>query len=296
MAGEPNKAVAFAHEASLGMPGVIKDIADYLLGEGTGVADLTMAQVASRAYTSKPSLVRYAKLAGYPGWPAYRHDFLLGMAQLEDEQVRRMDVDVNVPFTRDATAREMVDAISRTQRLACDEVQRSVDPQVLEAAAHTLVEARRIAYLGAMQNRRRGQIFASNLGLLGLLCHVPSSSESAALVRQFGKGDCAVAVSYSGDLMHQPFTLIPHLMELGMDVIAITNSKRSPLGAVATHTLSFAPLEHLHTKMGPFYSGACTSLILDMLYAACYARRYDASMRSREGILAELHGFIPEEL
>ena len=42
-----NKALRYAHEASLGMPSSIKDVADFLLSEGTGIADLTMAQVAA---------------------------------------------------------------------------------------------------------------------------------------------------------------------------------------------------------------------------------------------------------
>ena len=74
-----NKALRYAHEASLGMPSSIKDVADFLLSEGTGIADLTMAQVATSVYTSKPTLVRFAKRAGYTGWKDYRHDFLLAM-------------------------------------------------------------------------------------------------------------------------------------------------------------------------------------------------------------------------
>jgi ATP-dependent protease HslVU peptidase subunit len=78
-----DQAVAFTREASLGMPGSIKQVADFLLAEGTGIEQLSMAQIATRAYTSKPTLVRFAKQAGYAGWKDYRHDFLVAMRRLE---------------------------------------------------------------------------------------------------------------------------------------------------------------------------------------------------------------------
>ena len=64
MSHNPSESIAFAREASLGMPGSIKQVADFLLAEGTGIAQLTMAEIAARAYTSKPTLVRFAKQAG----------------------------------------------------------------------------------------------------------------------------------------------------------------------------------------------------------------------------------------
>ena len=79
MNNDSARTIAFAREASLGMPGSIKDVADFLLSEGTGIANLTMAQIASRTYTSKPTLVRFAKQAGYAGWRDYRHDLLVAM-------------------------------------------------------------------------------------------------------------------------------------------------------------------------------------------------------------------------
>ncbi len=295
MADNEHRALDFVRESSLGLPGAIKDVADYLLSEGTGVASLTMAQVAARTYTSKPTLVRFAKLAGYAGWPAFRRDFILAAASSEAEQAQRVDVNVNVPYAKGAPAHEVADAIIRTHHLACDEARKSVRPEVLEAAAHSIIQAGNVAFLGVAQNRNYGLTFSSRLGIMGILCHVPLMDDSAHLVRLFGEGDCVVAASYSGDLIHQPFNFVPRLLERGVQVIAVTSSQRSPLGDIATHMLGFPPLEHLHGKIAPFYSGACTSIILDMLYAACYARQYEKSVANHSDLLAELDGLIPED-
>lgn len=290
------RAVAFAHEASLGLPGSIKQVADFLLSEGTGVEQLTMGQIAARAYTSKPTLVRFAKQAGYDGWKAYRRDFLVAMRGIEEQRAEQAAVDVNYPFDAGASTSTVTESLVRIHKLAAQETQRALDLTALEHAADAIIDARNVAFLGVMQNLQRGKIFASNLGLIGILCHTPHIDESAAVAAHLSEGDCIIVASYSGGLESMPMAFVPRLKARGVTVVAITNSERSPLGDIAHHTLGFAPLEHHHAKVAAFYSGACTSLILDELYATCYARRFDESRGSREAILKGLHGYIPESL
>ena len=295
MERKQNNAVAFAREASLGAPGSIKDVADYLLSEGTGISSLSMKQLAARTYTSKSTLVRFAKMAGYAGWTAYRRDFLVEMSQTEAQHTTSAAVDVNFPFAKGAPTPEISDALLRIQALATNEVSKSVNAATLEMSARAILSSRNVMFIGAMQNRERGRILALNLGLVGILCHVPSHEQVPILAQQLGAGDCVIVASYSGDLEHMPMSVVPALRERGVAVVAITNSERSRLGAIANHTLGFAPLEHLHDKVGAFYSGACTSIILDLLYAACYALRYEQSKQGRSITLQALDGLIPSD-
>jgi len=295
MDSDESKSVEFAREASLGLPGTFKDIADYLLSEGTGIASQTMAQVAAHTYVSKPTLVRFAKQAGYVGWTAYRHDFLLAMERVEQEQTTRASVDVNHPFNDTTSIADVASVVARVHQLAAAEVERTVSRQALEYAADAILAASHVVVLGAMQNYDRGKVFASNLGLMGIWCSAPRMDELGMPLRLLSSGDCAVVVSYSGDVQHQPMNLAPKLKERGVYIVAVTNSQRSKLGALAHHTLGFAPLEHLHDKIGPFYSGACTSLILDQLYSACYVRRYAQSANQRAEVLGNLDGLVPKD-
>lgn len=295
MAGDERRAIAFAQEAALGMPGSIKDVADYLLSEGTGIGSQTMAQVAAHTYVSKPTLVRFAKQAGYDGWTAYRRDFMVAMQRIEAERAERADVDVNRPFDEAATAEEVASAMGRIHRLAIDEVERATSPAVLRESADAVLGAGHVVVLGAMQNLDRGRVFAANLRLMGVWCQAPRCEEVGPLARLLEPGDCVVAISYSGDLTHQPMSVVPQLIERGVSVVGITNARHSQLGDVAHSVLRFAPLEHLHHKVGPFYSGACTSLLLDELFAQCYARRYAQSARRRSKVLGDLEGLVPAE-
>ena len=292
---ESNPSIIFAHEASLGMPGSIKQVADFLLAEGTGIAQLTMGQIAARAYTSKPTLVRFAKQAGYAGWKDYRHDFLVAMAQHEARQAHQMEVDVNAPVTGDSSPDEVVANLTRIRQLAADEVNATLDRAALSGAAQALLSAREAAHFGVMQNYHRGKMFASDLSLIGILCHTPHVEEATAISQFFKSGDCVVVTSYSGGLTHAPMTLVPAMHDRGVTIVAVTNSTRSQLGELADYVLAFPPLEHYHSKVGSFYSGTCTQLILDALYACCYARHFDESSHNRKSLVEGLGDIIPPD-
>ena len=295
MSHDENRTIDFAREASLGIPGSIKQVADFLLSEGTGIAGMTMRQIAASAYTSKPTLVRFAKQAGYAGWKDYRHDFLVAAAKLEEEQSQRADVDVNFPFQAGAPADEAFEGIARIHQLAIDEVRHSLDRDALSQAADAILGAHDVAFFGAMQNYHLGRVFASNLGIMGTLCRTPTGEEAAAVAGHLTQGDCLVVASYSGGLTGVSMALVPQAKRRGATVVAVTNSERSPLGDLADHTLSYAPLEHRHTKVGTFYSSTCTSLILDALYASCCAKRFETSVKSRSSIVNSLRDLRPND-
>ncbi|MDO5119948.1 MAG: MurR/RpiR family transcriptional regulator [Coriobacteriales bacterium] len=291
---EEERSVAFATEASLGMPGSIKQVADFLLSEGTGIEQMTMAEIAARAYTSKPTLVRFAKQAGYAGWKDYRRDFLLAMKRLEVDRARQASVDINFPISAGDSGSQIIMSLGRIHELAIEQV-RSIDHETLDQAASAILAAHDLVFFGAMQNLQRGKIFASDLGSIGILCRTPHSDETASVAKCLGAGDCLVVASYSGGLTHIPMALIPELKQRGVIIVAITNSQRGGLGEIADYRLGFAPLEHHHVKIGAFYSGACTSLILEALYIACYAQHFDKSRSNREDVVTGLRGYIPDD-
>ena len=296
MAHDQDRSITFAREAARGLPGSIKQVADFLLAEGTGIAQLTMAQIAARAYTSKPTLVRFAKQAGYAGWKDYRHDFLIAMEKLEEQQTRQHAVDVNTPFASGSSADEGVDSLARIQLLATEEVKRTLDHEALKRAAQAILSAHDVVHFGVMQNYQRGKVFASNLSLMGILCRTPrADDESGAVAHHLKQGDCVVVSSYSGGLAHVPMAFVPRLKERGVTIIAVTNSAHSPLGDIADYVLAYPPLEHFHAKIAAFYSGTCTQLILDMLYACCYAHRFDEGRDSRRGVNEDMRDIVPED-
>ncbi|MBP3894175.1 MAG: MurR/RpiR family transcriptional regulator [Atopobiaceae bacterium] len=293
---DANRAITYAQEASLGLPGSIKQVADFLLAEGTGITQMTMAQIAARAYTSKPTLVRFAKQAGYAGWKDYRHDFIVAMTELEAARTREAEVDVNTPFGAGATSDEVITSLARIQQLAAAEVVETLDRDALARAADILLSSHDLVHFGVMHNYLWGKVFASNLSLIGLLCRTPQSeTEAAAVASHLSRGDSVIVTSYSGGLAHVPMAFVPALKERGVSIVAVTNSHHSPLALIADEVLAYAPHEHFHAKIADFYSGACTQLILNSLYAACYARRFEVSRTSRRGVIEGVTAVAPAD-
>lgn len=293
---EISDAVGHAQRCAREGQGSAKSISDFLLGEGTGIRTMSMAEVAIRSFTSKPTLVRYAQAAGYSGWQDYRKAFLLEMEALEAERASRAKIDVNHPYGKDSDETEVLHNLMRIQTLAQEEVKRGVRPETLARAADLVLGSDTCLVFAAMHNLHLAEIFASDMRMMGKRVLVPTASEAAAMVRFMKPGDCVVVVSYAGIISNMlPMSLVPKVLERGQRVVAITNSVHGTLREVADVTLGFAPQEHYHDKICGFYSKACTSLILDALYSACYVRQFDTSAAWRQGLVAGLADSIPQD-
>ena len=71
---------------SLEMPGARQSIADFLVQEGSGIKNLTMSEVADLTFTSKPSLVRFAKALGFDGWRSFRLAYVEAVERSEKDR------------------------------------------------------------------------------------------------------------------------------------------------------------------------------------------------------------------
>lgn len=255
-------------------------IAEFLLREGSGIANLGMGQVAALSYSSKATLVRYARQLGYDGWKSFRADFI-EQARLEEKRsMGGTKVDLNYPFDAGEDTSAIAQSIVDIRRAAHDIVLGNLDTQLVDTAADLLLDARRLVFLGNPPNRQYGELFAYNLYNIGVECRVPHNETRDQELRQLGGRDCVIVSSYSGNLSRDLGSPVHMVRNLGVPLIAITGAG-SPLSNICTIALEYPPLEHYYTKIGGFYSCECTALILDLLYCSCYRRNYESNKRGR---------------
>lgn len=70
-------------------------IAEFLLNEKDHLYQYTMEDIANFTYTSKPTLVRFAKTLGYKGWK----DFMRALIEeVKYQEVKPTQIDPNFPF------------------------------------------------------------------------------------------------------------------------------------------------------------------------------------------------------
>lgn len=280
--------LALVEATTLDLPGSRKSIADFLVQEGSGVENLSMAEVAELTFTSKPSLVRFSKAMGFSGWRDFRLEFVKAMRRRESQRHETSEVDPNYPFSAEDDLPSVVTNVCSLERQAILEMASQLDEETLREAARRVTAARCLVFFGAAPNSYFGELLAYKLSQLGTTCHVPTEDEWSMVARGMGPEDCAIVVSYSGEgPQRKPVSLVSKFNEDQVPVVAITNSGRNWLREHCDCVLSFRPREHIFSKISGYYSEQCVRFALDALYSACFSLDYDRNEMARLRMIIE---------
>lgn len=265
--------------------GAWSDIAAFLLEPGCDVASLGMAEVAERCFSSKATLVRFAKELGFSGWREFRAAYLEECGQADDAFG---NVDVNLPFDETTTTPQLIESVSTIEAGAIRDTVAQLDPAELDRACALILGARRVAAFGASPNNHILQVFMQRMNTIGRhieVCHV---DEGVAHASTLTGDDCAILVSYSGsDGSLFPMRAIPALEERGVPILAITSAGDNFLRSRANVTLTLSSREHIYGKPTNIASITSLACLADLLYARCFrehfrenlARKLEAAQR-----------------
>lgn len=283
------------------LPGSRKSIAEFLVREGSGIKNLSMAEVAELTFTSKPSLVRFAKAMGFDGWRDFRLAFVTSVREQEATLVTGAHVDPNYPFDEHDDTLAVVHNVSLLEQRAISEVALQMDEEVLNEAARRVVNAHQLVFLGAAPNSYFGELFAYKLSQIGVTCHVPEESEWPIVARGLCSRDCAIISSYSGvGKQRPPASYVELFNENRVPVVAITNSGSNWLREHCDCVLAFKPREHYYSKISGYYSEQCVHFMLDALFSACFAANYEQNEVARLRVLIayerQLHQHVDDIL
>lgn len=86
-------------------------VGEFVLHEQTNLHHYTISQIAEYTYTSKATVVRFAKTLGFDGWKEFMKAFISEMKYLEQHQG---DVDANYPFDAKNTTKEIIDRLKKS--------------------------------------------------------------------------------------------------------------------------------------------------------------------------------------
>ena len=274
--------------AALEPAGSRKSIADFLLREGTGVKVLSMGEVADLTYTSKASLVRFSQAMGFSGWRDFRLAFVR-MMEMRETMRDKAAPDPNHPFSKEASLKEVIASVTELKRGAVMDAAAAIDEEMLAEAARRVLAARTTVFFGAPPNCYFGRLFAYKMHQIGVFCQVPEEERWAEVAPRLDERDCALIVSYSGVGPERlPVSLLTTFDRAKVPVISVTNSGRNWLREHSDCVLSFAPRERYYTKISGYYSESCISLILDVLFSACFIVSYERNEVLNRRMLVEL--------
>ena len=210
-----------------------KKIAEYIMDHYDKAAFMTASRLGAIVGVSESTVVRFASELGYEGYPELQKA-LKEFTSNKLTAVQRMDV------MRDQLEGE--DVLSRVMNFDIDQIRRTLeetDREEFYATVDVLCKAKTIYVIGARSASvlARFLVFYFNIMTESVrLIHTTSTSEMFEQIINIGENDIMIGISFPRYSKHT-VKAFRYAKERGAQVIAITDSKASPIAENADHIL-----------------------------------------------------------
>ena len=246
-------------------------IGEFLLDEKGRIENYSMQEIAEKTFSSKSSLVRFAKQMGFSGWKEFQQEFL---AEIHYEDSHYTDIDPNYPFDENSTLKDITYQISSLMVESILDTADQLDQEELKKSVDILTSARRIAVFGVAPNSILAQSFRRKMLSVGKNIEI-SENDQGYLARSMSSEDAAIIISYTGNLPERiPLRYISTLKEKNVRIIGITGLGENYLREKADCVLSMSSRERIYSKIATYSTEESITFILNLLYSGYFARNY----------------------
>lgn len=247
-------------------------VAEFLLNEKNHLYQYTMDDIAHLTYTSKSTLVRFAKMLGFKGWKDFMRSLMEEVKYLESNE---STVDVNFPFHETNSYKEVIDQISRLQIESIMDTTHLIKEEMLELAVIRLSKARKIILFGMKPNSYFAESFRWKLLSIGVQIHIAEYGEFGMLARTLTKDDCAIIISYSGNNKEKdPMAQIEILKKQNVPMIAMTSGGNNYIQQNIDCVFEISARERLYSKISTFATEQSLLVILNVIFACYFKKDY----------------------
>lgn len=211
-----------------------KRIADFIINHYDKAAFMTAAKLGETITVSESTVVRFAAELGYDGYPAMQKA-LQEIIRNKLTAVQRIEVANNRIGSSnilDMVLRSDVDNILTTLS--------ETNQTEFDAVVNSIVSAKRIYIIGVRSSSALAQFLGFYFRLIFPDVYVVgtiSTSEIFEQILRISKGDALIGISFPR-YSKRTLKAMQYAQAQGADVIAITDSARSPLNKYAKHKLT----------------------------------------------------------
>ena len=107
-------------------------VGEFILQEQDKLYQYTVTEIAEKTFTSKATVVRFAKAMGYDGWKEFMKDYI---AEVNYQKKYKNTVDFNIPFQKEDSFDTIAENIKKLQMESIRETADLLDKEVLKKAA-----------------------------------------------------------------------------------------------------------------------------------------------------------------
>lgn len=264
-----------------GMPSFSKGqklIATYILEHYDKAAYYTASKLGAIVGVSESTVVRFANELGYEGYPELQRA-LKKLIRSRLTSFQRMEITNSLIGEHDVLAKVLASDIEKIRQTAAE-----IDNESFSAAVQNIVAAKNIYILGMRSSSTLAGFLNYSLRMIFdnvRLVQTTSGSEMFEQIMQIGEGDVMIAISfprYSSRIINA----VEYAKGRGADVIALTDSKFSPIAAEADQCLI------AYSDMASFMDSLVAPLSIINALVVAVAREREAEVSERLRILEEV--------
>ncbi|MBE6698944.1 MAG: MurR/RpiR family transcriptional regulator [Ruminococcaceae bacterium] len=264
-----------------GMPSFSKGqrlIAAYILEHYDKAAYYTASRLGTIVGVSESTVVRFANELGYEGYPELQRA-LKKLIRSHLTSFQRMEITNSLIGEDDVPEKVLASDIEKIRQTAAE-----IDHESFAAAVKNIVEAKNIYIIGVRSSSTLAGFLSHSLRMIFdnvRLVQTTSGSEMFEQIMQVGKGDVMIAISfprYSSRIINA----VEYAKGRGADIIALTDSKFSPIAAEADQLLL------AYSDMASFMDSLVAPLSIINALVVAVAREREAEVSERLRILEEV--------
>ncbi|PTQ86181.1 RpiR family transcriptional regulator [Trichococcus patagoniensis] len=247
-------------------------IAEFLIHNKDDLNNYSMNDISKQTYSSKTTLVRFAKSLGFSGWKELIKTLI---EEIRYEETHYSAISPNIPFDKNDSFQKIVQNISTVQIESINDTADRIDTAALEEAVGKLIGANRIVVLGMSPNNLLAEIFRRKMATIGKIVEVAPPGEIGIIAYSLTNKDTAIVISYSGnDVSREPMKFIPDMNSKGVKLIGITSDGYNYMRQEIDTVLTISSREGLYKKISNFSTEESILFILNVLYACFFSTEY----------------------
>ena len=264
-----------------GMPSFSKGqrlIAAYILEHYDKAAYYTASRLGTIVGVSESTVVRFANELGYEGYPELQRA-LKKLIRSRLTSFQRMEITNSLIGEDNVPEKVLASDIEKIRQTAAE-----IDHESFVAAVKNIVEAKNIYIIGVRSSSTLAGFLSHSLRMIFdnvRLVQTTSGSEMFEQIMQVGKGDVMIAISfprYSSRIINA----VEYAKGRGADIIALTDSKFSPIAAEADQLLL------AYSDMASFMDSLVAPLSIINALVVAVARERETEVSERLRILEEV--------
>jgi DNA-binding MurR/RpiR family transcriptional regulator len=247
-------------------------IAEFLIHNKDDLNNYSMNDISKQTFSSKATLVRFAKSLGFSGWKELIKTLI---EEIRYEEKHYSAISPNIPFDKNDSFQDIIQNISTVQIESINDTADRIDTAALEEAVGKLISANRIVVMGMSPNNLLAEIFRRKMATIGKIVEVAPPGEIGIIAYSLTNKDTAIVISYSGnDVSREPMKFIPDMKSKGVKLIGITSDGYNYMRQELATVLTISSREGLYKKISNFSTEESILFILNVLYACFFSKEY----------------------